>query len=786
MTGTGLSAWLGNRTAEQLADLLVARPDVRYAPPPATMGELAERLSRTAGVRQALYHLDRPALQVVEVLQVLGDHATRAGLAAFLGVPVSHSTLVAALRRLQDFALGWPDGEDRLRLAGPLRHLDPAPLLLGEPVAALLANRPVDALRTIAGNLAVRPPRRKQDLVAAAAAGLSDHEAVRALLAQAPAQTRKLVTEMAWHGPILTAATGDNYHLPRPYDRFIRWALDRGLLVEVEWATMMLPREVALAVRGPDYHAPFDPEPPAVIVVDDDPAAVAGEAAGAAGRALGQVTALLDQVSSRPVALLRSGGVGVRELRRLAVVIGADAPTARLWLEVASAAGLLAPGDGGLLVTETYDQWRATEPADQLVPLVSAWWELAGIPLYTAGLEPPPPALIGVVDPSLALRLRRGLLGCAAELAPGRVADPATLVARVGWRRPRCHDDLDDAAGCVSATWREAEALGVVALGRLTEWGHAVLAADIDGMGTAARAMLPAAEDSAVFQADLTAVVRGAPSARLTALLDLVADRESRDSASTWRFSTGSVRRALDTGETADSVLDALAEVAAGDVPQPLTYLITDVARRHGTVRVTPVACCVRADDPVLVAEIAAARGLRKLKLRVLAPTVLASAKPVAETLQLLRDSGYAPVGETADGAPRLERTSRRRATPSHWAARRRAGRTAEAVDIDPQQLAQRLLAAPRRSANAMALTGTVRVVRDAAAQLPISDVRLLAHAIDNHHLVRIDYRNADGRPSTRVVGELDLDPPYLGAYCHLRNDDRVFLLSRVESVSPV
>ena len=32
---------------------------------------------------------------------------------------------------------------------------------------------------------------------------------------------------------------------------------------------------------------------------------------------------------------------------------------------------------------------------------------------------------------------------------------------------------------------------------------------------------------------------------------------------------------------------------------------------------------------------------------------------------------------------------------------------------------------------------------------------------------------------------ELALDPPYLHAWCHLRNDERVFTLSRIQGVMP-
>ena len=62
---------------------------------------------------------------------------------------------------------------------------------------------------------------------------------------------------------------------------------------------------------------------------------------------------------------------------------------------------------------------------------------------------------------------------------------------------------------------------------------------------------------------------------------------------------------------TADDLVAALRGIAVGEsLPQPLEYLVFDVARRHGEVRVRAVGCVIRAEDPALLAEIAAHRGL--------------------------------------------------------------------------------------------------------------------------------------------------------------------------------
>ncbi|MGW3058037.1 helicase-associated domain-containing protein [Streptomyces goshikiensis] len=164
--------------------------------------------------------------------------------------------------------------------------------------------------------------------------------------------------------------------------------------------------------------------------------------------------------------------------------------------------------------------------------------------------------------------------------------------------------------------------------------------------------------------AGLTAVVTGTPSARLAGLLDSVADRETSGTASVWRFSAGSVRRALDAGRTREDITAGLAAAAAGPLPQPLSYLIADTARAHGRVRIAPASCALHGDEPTLVAELAAHRKLAKLGLRQLAPTVLISRSPLDATLAALRAEGYAPAAESAEGTVRIEQG---RPRPGCW-----------------------------------------------------------------------------------------------------------------------
>jgi hypothetical protein len=131
------------------------------------------------------------------------------------------------------------------------------------------------------------------------------------------------------------------------------------------------------------------------------------------------------------------------------------------------------------------------------------------------------------------------------------------------------------------------------------------------------------------------------------------------------RFSQASIRAALDAGATPADLHTRIGEAAEGGrVPQTLTYLIDDVARRYGQVQVRPTGCCLCSDDGTLLTELLHTRSLQALNLVRLAPTVLASAKPPAETLAALRAAGHAPASLRLDGSPAIEIPRRRRAEP--------------------------------------------------------------------------------------------------------------------------
>ena len=166
-------------------------------------------------------------------------------------------------------------------------------------------------------------------------------------------------------------------------------------------------------------------------------------------------------------------------------------------------------------------------------------------------------------------------------LSPDRasVAPPSAGTGRGGCR-PASTPSWPQCCG-------EAEWLGVTGRGAISSAGRALLDGRSDAdLAAAMQPHLPEPVEHVLLQADLTAIAPGPLAGGLATFMRLVADVESRGGATVYRFNQDSVRRCLDAGWSVDQVLGALGDASHTPIPQPLDYLIRDVARRHGQARV--------------------------------------------------------------------------------------------------------------------------------------------------------------------------------------------------------
>jgi hypothetical protein len=687
--GFSVAGALADYDDDRLARLLRARPDLA-TPPPDDLAGLATRAANWASVIACVRRLNQVDRQVLEALRLLPKPATVAQLAALLGDQVDPTDLGEPLERLADRGLVFREGQQVRLLATVEQLVDPA--RLGPPLHEVLGRRTVQEVSEIARRIGVRPRSPKAALLDAVAEVLADPSQVRTLLARAPAQAAGLAERLATETPRLSAP--DLYvvlHHRKTAETPVAWLVGTGMLVPTDWDSAVMPREVGLALRGGRPFPGFAVQPPPVLASGVDPDQADRAAAARALRVVADVAALLDEWGERPAKLLKSGGVGVREVRRAASVLGCGETEAARIVELAGVARLVAEDvdAGSVMPSSECDDWLALPAPARWSRVVSAWVD-AHVQLACAGAadsngKPIPPPLHRESERDARER-RRPVLDALSRVEPGHAPELEALQRRIRWEAPGLWEG-GPAAPATLVGWviDEAELLGLTANGALSTAGRLAASGDADAAATALARWAPAVTTRFVVQADLTAVATGDLDGAVRRELDLLADVESKGAATVYRFSEASVRRAFDAGRTAAETEAFLDRHAERGVPQPLRYLVADIGRRHGRVRVGTARCYLRCDDPALLAEIVRVKKTASLGLRQLAPTVLLSDATPEQLLDTLRKAGYLPVQETPDGAVVEVRHGPRRA-PAPRA--RGAGAVAEIFGDDPMTAA--------------------------------------------------------------------------------------------------
>ncbi|MFI1678923.1 helicase-associated domain-containing protein [Streptomyces sp. NPDC020607] len=876
-TPRSLAEALRSREDGALADLLRTRPDL-LNPVPNDLTQLATRAGTRASVVRALERLDRFAQQVAEVLAVAPEPASygdvRDLLAGDDGDAAVEAALPRALATLHEQALVWgPD--DRLRLVRTARELlapspqHPSPTGLGPTVAEATAGMSPTRVQDIVAAAGLPTTHDPVSAVRSLTALFTDRTRMSALLDEAPADSVEVLSRLVW-GPPYGQVTADPA-------RHLRWLLDRGLLLPTAPGTVVLPREAALHLRGGRAHRTPEPVPPSIEAAREyRPQVVDAAAAGQAYTALATVEELLKDWDEGGPAVLRAGGLSVRDLKRTAVALDTSEPLAAFWVELAYAAGLLASdgeADERYAATPAYDAWQELPAAERWAALATAWLaatRTAGLVGGRDGKDRTLSALGPHLDRSTAPEVRHRVLALAATLSEGTAPAPESLLARLRWERPsasRGRAAQDGAANPSDSptpqdlrsriaqwTLNEAEMLGVTGRGALSSHGRALLSgtggdgASSSGTSLSGRAggdstsssgrpggdgaslsglradsaslaeprvdstssseprvdrtsaerslaaahatrllapLLPEPLDHVLLQADLTAVAPGPLERPLGDALAVLADVESKGGATVYRFTPGSVRRALDAGQSASDLHAFLTAHSRTPVPQPLAYLIDDVARKHGHLRIGAASAYVRCDDEALLNEILADKRAQSLRLRRLAPTVLAAQADPGTLLDGLRAMGFAPAAESAEGDVLITRAHAHRTPPRS---------APEPVPDGPPLPGDTLIGAAVRAIRAGDLASTAPR-KEAPTSTSPSDGNLprttaaetlatMQAAVLTGEALWIGYVNAEGTASQRVIAPVRVEGGFVTAYDHTADEVRTYPLHRVTGVA--
>ena len=391
--GIPLGSWLADLPDERLIRLLELRPDLAQ-PPPGSIAALAARAQARQSVKAATDELDFLRLAVIDALLVL--HADTASvpvakLLALIGDRAPESEVLDALDDLKERALVWGDTE--LRVA--------------PDAGAGLPWHP--------GQVTLEDASQSGEQIAELIDGLDDPQ-------------RELLDRLLEGSPLgrtRDAAPG------APADRPVPQLLAMGLLRRIDADTVILPRHVGQVLRG-EEPGPVQLAAPDPVVATTTSADADAAAAGAVIDLLRELDVLLETLGAAPISELRSGGLGVREVRRLAKVTGIDEARLGLILELAAAAGLIAsglpdpqPASGEApywAPTVAADRFAEASTADRWHLLASTWLDLPARPalIGTRGPDAKPYAALSDSLYSTAAPLdRRLLLGMLAELPPG-------------------------------------------------------------------------------------------------------------------------------------------------------------------------------------------------------------------------------------------------------------------------------------------------------------------------------------------------------------------------------
>jgi hypothetical protein len=735
--GLPLGAWLAEQSDERLIRLLELRPDLTQ-PPPGTIAALAARAQARQSVKAATDNLDFLHLAVIDALLVLHADTTAVPLSKLLELinePTAEPAVTTAVDDLVQRALVWGDVSVRVT-----------------PEAA-------SGLPWYPGQATVEDTDATD--IAERLSGLDEAQSdlLQKLLEGSPV------------GRTRDAAAGT------PPDRPVQRLLAAGLLRQVDAETVILPRLIGQALRG-ELPGPVGLTAPDPVVSTTTAADVDAVAAGAVIDLLREVEVVVETLAATPVPELRSGGLGVRDLKRLTKVTGIDESRLSLILEVTAAAGLIATGmpepepqDGAgpyWAPTVAADRFLESPTANKWHLLASTWLELPGRPSLVGSRGPdgkPYAALSDSLFSTAAPLDRRLLLDMLADLAPGAGVDATEASRAMIWRRPRWAVRLQP--GPVGALLTEAHMVGMVGRGAIATPTRALLAdAPPDDVVKAMDKVLPQPIDHFLLQADLTVVVPGPLERELAEQLGAVASVESAGAAMVYRISEASIRRALDTGRTAVELHALFSRHSKTPVPQGLTYLIDDVARRHGQLRVGMAASFVRCEDAALLTQAISAPAAEQLEMRLLAPTVAVSQAPISEVLAGLREAGFAPAAEDSTGAiVDIRARGARVAAPPRRRAHRTPSPTSQTLGAIVAVL--RKVAAP---SNGMRLDPTVAITQlQEAAHLQASVV--------------IGYVDPAGVATQRVVAPINVRGGQLTAYDPASGRVREFAIHRVTSV---
>lgn len=386
--------------------------------------------------------------------------------------------------------------------------------------------------------------------------------------------------------------------------------------------------------------------------IDPVDAPVSGTSAHAAlENALGIVQAideLAREIDVRPVTELSRGGLAAGDKARLELLLPSPEMDSLILLHLAAETGVLRCEDGNWNSGPALSEWRAHTTAQKWLSLAQAWWF----------------SLNDAERRALGIRLSWG----------------PTLRSWVAHEYPLEHSWLDS---LLDAHLPQAQLLGLSVAGVATDVAREITTEDWSSALARVSTLVPEYAAQVYVQHDLTVVAPGPLKPEDDEFMRTLCVVESRGLASTFRMTQAGVNHLLSSGYTADQILGHLTALSATEIPQAVSYLISDTAAKFGSVRVRShgTFTTVSTTDPLILQMIATDRSLHALGLKTHGEKELACAHPAYVVHAALTEAKYPAQCEDAhgniitSGAPieshrrELKKSSSRSRSTSHTGA---------------------------------------------------------------------------------------------------------------------
>jgi len=703
------------RADDALASIFKLRPDL-VSPVPNDFSALAARATSTPSLVRALDSINMWHYQIIEAACALPEPFKKSEIVA-----VTSEETAFALDHLWQMGLLYKEGNN-YRTPTNLK------MLIGDEPAGL-------------GPIAVK----KFDF---------------SILKEIPKASEEVLAKLTWGPP-----RGQIGNIKKPGNA-IGWLLDNGVLVALDSNTVALPRDVAIKLRGGKIHKDMVSKAPNLIgkeVVQKqiDLAAIAN-----ISTILRWCEELLHNLSDEPPMALRTGGLGVRDLKKIAEHLGIDETCSGFVAELCYLGGLLViDSDDQILPTSAFDIWLTKSAEERWYSLVVLWLDTSRVSGLIGKISDKNVAPLGPeLDRAGASLIRRSTLKVLND-NPQLTPDVKSLQEIVKWINPqRANNDY------VEWTLREAEWLGITGQGALSTFGSNLLN---EKEVLEIESALPKPVDHILIQADNSAVAPGPLTPELASEMGTIADIESRGGATVYRFSDSSIRRGLDHGKTGDQIKTFLSKISKTPMPQPLEYLITDIAKRHGRLRVGSAHTYIRCEDEGLVQQILHDKKCEHLRLRKIAPQVLVTDFELAEVIGELREFGYLPAAENSGGVllsqPNLRRSKSRPKPPriiSEFTAPKDAIVTAAVKTIRAGERSKKVESIiPGTSSN--------------------ETLALINQYINEGKSLIISYADNNGGVSNRIIEPISISLGTLTARDETSDEILQFRIPRINGVAP-